>query len=421
MLVPWPRWWNKLWLVIGSTSFSPSLPFPTIRWDPESWVVILIAYQNGSSFIRLLIWSVKDWMDMDRRIDNIHSMIINASYPWNDYSIKCQKIYRDLIIQSWLNLWATLYKKSSDIKCLENSPGFEENICIKLTIQVPLLLATACDLRAWWGSKLNFLGLQEINKKTVPRHQPSFRVASNSKAMQRRNEIASRAKTYCAIALPHDEWSRSDPADPGDRLDWDSLRWLWSLMVPRVAHVEIRFLMDELWQADFWRCEFGLSILKQSSKPRSKRSISSIWNAVRLFETWSCSPSTHAKCPHLAMMISWHHMAFRAERDNRHMWGMKCIKHMKCAIPLEIFSWIPYTFNLMVRRLWTQRTATVFPNVSFGTVLGRLDLDILTILCAIAAICKFRRPCLAQWDVCPFEAWKAWNWKETQPLCMANP
>lgn len=258
--------------------------------------------------------------------------------------------------------------------------------------------------------------LKKTLQKTAPRHQPSFRVASNSKAMQRRNEIASRAKTYCAIALPHDEWSRSDPADPGDRVDWDSLRWLWSLMVPRVTHVRDPisdgwimtgwFLKVRVWISEFCGAPEAFSSKAQSQGPRS------IWNAVRLFETWSCSPSTHEMCPHLAMMISWHHMAFRAESDNRHMWGMKCIKHMKCAIPLEIFSWIPYTFNLMVRRLWTQRTATVFPNVSFGTVLGRLDLDILTILCAIAAICKFRRPCLAQSYVCPFEAWKAWNWKE---------
>lgn len=140
------------------------------------------------------------------------------------------------------------------------------------------------------------------NQQDIPRHQPSFRVASNSKAMQRRNEIASRAKTYCAIALPHDEWSRSDPADPGDRVDWDSLRWLWSLMVPRVTHVEIRFLMDEVWQADFWRCEFGFLECLKHSQAKLKAKVQEAQGQFEMqwdFSKLEAALHQHMKCAHI--------------------------------------------------------------------------------------------------------------------------
>ena len=65
--------------------------------------------------LRTICGSVKGWMDMDRRIDNIHSMIINVSHPRNDYQMP-----KNTIISSSHDSWATLYNESSDIKCLEN-------------------------------------------------------------------------------------------------------------------------------------------------------------------------------------------------------------------------------------------------------------------------------------------------------------
>ena len=138
---------------------------------------------------------------------------------------------RDLIIQSWLNLWATLYKESSDIKCLENSPGLEKRICIKLTILLPLLPATPCDLRGWWGSEL-ILFWTARNQQDIPRHQPSFRVASNSRQCNEEMKSPAGRKRIAPLLCP----TMSDPEViqliPGIELIeivWDDYGPSWSL------------------------------------------------------------------------------------------------------------------------------------------------------------------------------------------------